>query len=703
MSVGDIFGWLTSAVQLALFTAVFLAVWHRSPFHATRLRVIRFGILWTVLVSVEFWAFGPWSFIPFAVEMDLSVPLYWFTGSQHDGGAYSHTFADGNDVAAIAFNTGQILSLERLLLNGLPLWVAQLIHRPLLAGLSFVGMYLLARRSFGAGRPIAAAIAAIQPVAHESISQFAWSHGLGYALIPLAVYLCVFRAGRRHYWPGVLGIAAINAVSSTPTHSNFALLAAVVLAATLVSKRNWPTIIGSLVILVVVLLANWYDSLLAKISIAVFTYRGADFTQAASTLNEFLIHLQVSTAHRPGLALLALAAIIVLARTAPTRLPVLGLLVLTGLAGGHVLNQIPWRTLGLSALSGINFDYMVYSLPILIGILTAVASRPPATWMNIHLPTVLTGIALGIAVALATGVKLRNAATWLGDGGVREVEIDRARLKSIAWPTAEPFRVVTIPYRLSPNLPAATGLSTLDGGFNLVLSHVARFWTEGVIKGYQDIDSGYVFLLRRDVDYKCCPSYNLTEIADPEFLRIANVQFVLSKVPLTGLRLSELSGLPEVAPPRNIDPLGQRLRGYFSLLLRPPPIFVYQLEDPLPRVYPARALALAFDRDLMAEIRRLAPTRVAVARPEDIPSPAPAAGSVQVINYRLGKDRIDIEVTARDSGLVIINATHTPFWSAHVDGRKTPIFPVNMVHMAVPIPSGSKAVALTYLRPSPWK
>ncbi|MCC7016134.1 MAG: hypothetical protein IT564_02890 [Rhodospirillales bacterium] len=703
MSFGTLFAWSLTAIQLAIAIAVFLAVWFRGPAPTTRRNAFRFGVAWTVLVSAEYWALGPWSFLPFSVETDISVPLYWFMASTHDGGAYSHAFAGGNDAAALSFNTGQVVSLERFLLAALPLWVAQLVHRPLLAGLAFAGMYLLARRGFGAGRPVAAALAAIHPVANESIALFAWSHGLGYALIPLAVYLCVFRAGRRRYWPGVVALAILVAVSATPTHSGLPLLAAVLLATAFAPPRRWPATLLSCAILALAIAANWHESLLAKIQVAPYTFRGVDYVQAAATWSEFFDRLRFSVTHRPAMMLLAATAIAVLARSAPRRLPIPGILILVGVWGGYILNQIPWRDLRLGALAGFNFDYVHYALPTIAGISIAVASRSVAAGAGRRVSTALAGLALGIAVASATALKLRNTATWLADGSMRDLEADRAALASMPWPAPETFRVVSIPYRLSPNLPVAAGLHSLDGGYNLVLRSHARFWAEGVVPGYVDTESGYLFLLRREIDFKCCPNYDFERIADPVFLRVANVRYVLSKVPLAGPALTKVAGPDDVAPPRNTEPVGPRLRGYIDLFLRPPPIFVYRLDDALPRVFPAQGLSLVDDRALMAEVRRLAPERVAVARREDVPAPPPSAGSVRVNGFRLGRDRIEIDVVAAESGLVVVNAAYTPFWSARVDGRPAPVFPVNVVQMAVAVPRGARAVSLAYARPSLWK
>ena len=105
-------------------------------------------------------------------------------------------------------------------------------------------------------------------------------------------------------------------------------------------------------------------------------------------------------------------------------------------------------------------------------------------------------------------------------------------LKNPAWVPEVPFRVVSIPYRLSPNMASVVGLDALDAGTNLILRSTAYFWTRGVLNVRPNfVNGGFMMIKPPNLDFKCCNFYNVLNYMDLDFLRIANVGYIISTLP----------------------------------------------------------------------------------------------------------------------------------------------------------------------------
>ena len=64
-------------------------------------------------------------------------------------------------------------------------------------------------------------------------------HGIGCAILPLAIYLIVVRIGKDDYFKSVAVLAVIHATSSSDAHSTLALIPAIILRAFLFGTNRW--------------------------------------------------------------------------------------------------------------------------------------------------------------------------------------------------------------------------------------------------------------------------------------------------------------------------------------------------------------------------------------------------------------------------------------------------------------------------------
>lgn len=698
-----------SGALTLVFVLVLMAAWLAMQQHdltVGRRGAAIVGSAWVVVVTAEFWLAGPYSFSRLAVNMDFGLATDLFLIARTQGEQFSHALAGGMDLAAMSLHTGQIVSLERILLSALPLWFANMLHHLSVSGTAFVGSYLLARHFAQADRIVALPLAALYTLAHERLIHYTWPHGLGFGLIPLLVYLFVVRVGRPRYWLGVALGSAVYAVSSSPTHSFLAAGGALGFATLLAPSRAMARAFGALAVLTLAEIGNWHESLYAKALLAPFSYRASESSIGEPALGLFE-NLGYSAHHQWMFVLVAAAGCLFAARRGDRRAPLLTVVALLSFAAGIVADTIPWSAIGLGALEGVTLQNISYGFPI-IAIMIA-AAAPPLQRVR----RTAYGVAWGLALATLAVTKVANLSSWLSEGGLQVLSASLRQLEVRPWQASEPQRVISVPYRLPVNLAAAAGLDTFDGALNLNLESYSRYWQLGIQRAYRarhggtsvEKSSSFIDVQSPDFDFKCCASYDITDHADLAFLRIANVGHILSTLPLRGAGIRKVAGLADDAPPpRNTEPLGERVLGYLRLIRESAPIYVYRLEAPLPRVFSAAGVVeLPGPGDADALVRAIADNalerRIVVAAAD---APRLRRPSGMVIEHAVPvADGYDVTVSAPDGGILVVNAPYLPFWraTADADTAPLPIVAANMVHMAIAIPPGAHKVSIRYERP----
>lgn len=685
----------------------------------SRRGALALGAAWVAAWSLEYWIFGPASFLHYYDEGDIFVPI-WLHQAAHAGiGAFDHAIAGGSDAMTLAQAGGEHVSLQRLLLGALPLWLAILVHKVSVCWVGLTGSYLLCRRSFACDRLTALAIGAAFTVSHAYVVTTTVHHGIGYAGIPLAMYLVAARAETNRYYLPIVALAGALAINVTPTHAFLALVAGVVLAAFLLDVRRWTRVVAAVAILCVAVLLNWHDVFYAIASYVGESNRvgvgSREIPVSAIVENGF--NGVVSKITWPYLIGGAAAAIALVWRRDPMGWRA-ALVLLAAVFGGVALNALPWMAVGLGPIGSIRFSNIHFAYPaLMVPILGRLAAREPRA-EAVRSPQAARFVLAGVA-ALAVGslawFKLFNAVNFLGEGG-QTILTSIGNLRAASWAPKEPFRVVTVPYRLPPNALLAYGFETLDGYLAMHPWSRARFWKDALEKtGRADLGpdpgparytGGDLYIATYNVDYRCCASFDLSNWVDVRFLRLANVGFVISRVPLTGDGIRKVSGPSDWKEGRRSLPMRHKIGSDIAEIFDPEDAFVYAVADPLPRAYFARGVAVAAEglssRDFFAEVGRLGLDRTAVLDGSAAASslgPQTEAGS-RVTHIGQPTDGYDIEVAAPEGGLLVLNVFPVRFWRAEVDGREVPIVTVNGFQMAVRVPAGAAKVRFVYERPT---
>lgn len=671
-----------------------------SAWTPSRRQAVWFGAVWVVAATLEFWALGPYSFIGLAEDLDETMVLALSQRLSH--GQFSHALAGGVDLAATAINVGASLSLEGLLVGYLPLWAAISAHKLLLFLASFSGMYLLSRRGAGASRLASLAVAALFSHSQDRLVEMTMVHGLGFALVPMAVLVCAM--GRRH-WLAILAVAAVNAVSSSPTHSNLVLFATVAWGGLMLGGwRGALRAFPPLAIFAVLLLGNWGDSLLAKVLIGSLSARGdgyAVFDEPLRGIVESLVTMGRN--FRPTWAALVIGAGlgVVYGGRSRYRAPAI---VAVSLVTGSLLQLMPWQGLGLGQLKGLHFTNMNYAaiplahLTLALGL--SFASASTLRWGRMAVSAVL-----GLAVGQFAWFKVQHGATLLSLGGQGTVLAAQRALDQPSWRPTEPSRLVSIPYRLPINAPVMWGADIMDGaGIHVPLRSLAHMWQYGVIRDPRSLDmvSGFIPMAVPLEVLKCAEQLDLDAYFDTGFLRLANVGHVLSVVPLTGKGLVQVAGPQGAAPIRCGASSAERISAYLHYVMNPPEVRVYALAPPMPRVYAARLIVVpAAAEEPLDRLRNGGGLEgLAQIAASDAVGLQSGAQDLSVTGFTLVQDGIDVTVAAPHGGVVVINDGYLPFWAATADGRAATVMPVNGFQMGVVVPAGARVVHLRYHRPT---
>lgn len=661
-----------------------------------RRQAVRWGIAWVLAATLLFWVAGPHSFAMRYSELD-SLSLVKVPPLVPGAEKFLHNYAGGVDAWGIAVNTGQYLSLERLLFQSLPFWLAYAFHKIALYAVYMVGGYKLSR-GFGAGRETALAAGGLASMGMGALNFVTITHGLAYGLAPLIAHLLVQRQGRRRYWLGVVAAGAVLSVSASFPHALLSVITATGVVGLLRGIGSALRVIPALAVVVGLFILNWHEAAYAMVALGPYSFRGVDISFASEDAAGFFTQLFRRFGEFREVTLLTLFGVAVLAWSRSPRAAWVAVLMALFLVGGPALVQVPWGRLGLGVLKGYNFHYLLFALPVVAAAVAGIADSVPRPGRR----SLVAAVAVALLIGRFTWSQAYEISTWLSEGG-QQIIAGNHNLIERGWSPELGTRTISVPYRLPMGAAAMAGLETFDGTLNMMTRAAALYWQKGInaptaISG----SGGHLTLWRLQQAEKCCVNYRLADYANLELLRAVNVGTVISRLPLTDAELTRLDGPADDAiPPRADTPLIPRLSGYLRLIRSPDPLYVYRLSDTLPRVWAASRVEVvatdASEDEVLARLSPLVRQRVAVLRAGQVANLP--AGRAEVTGFTLVRDGFNIELRAPQGGIVMLNVPYLPFWQARADGVGLTVVSANGAQIAVMVPPGVTHLEARYERP----
>lgn len=663
--------------------------------------VCLFFIIWCSFFALEYYVFGSLSFVGREVD-GHEITLQNYLAQDFGAARFSHEYGGGQDLTTMV-TAQHYFHLERALLHLFPIWVVVLIHKVMLAALGFAGCYLLALPMAAHNRSIAVSLAAVFPVSHIYLLNYSLEFGTGFAVIPLAVYVCVFRTRQKNYYYWVAAVAAV--LGAAEPMKVFPPLLVAVIAGMLLSDRVdiRRTVVG-FVIFALISIINWHETIFAIYQIIGFTERGDFIENEAKRIFETLSNISQLFIDMWVFSLLILVSAVILAvkrdKFIYRTFCAVGFFIFAYVAA--VL--FPWKAVGLGLVGGMEHAYMRLALPVL-GVLVAARafahlSDEASRWRAIRPEAAL----LAMALSLLVWNKFLNVSLFLafgGHGSLTGFEV----LKNTDWRDAGDYRAITMFETPRPNVVAGFyGIESFDGTTIFYEKRWDNYWS--AIKRRLPPAGRIEARPVPDWSYLNGQVYELEKELRPDLLRIANVRYVISALPLEGksLRLlvdSKKKDWPKARPEffgGTMDYLRFRARRIFD----PGKHFIYEFPDPLPRVFVASGVDVIDDNIEPAafyeRIETLALDGTVVVKKRHSAGLS-ASAALRVLSYEKVTDGYDISVDAADGGILVLNNTYLPFWEAQADGQPLKIVPVNAIHMAISLPPGAREIEVRYRRP----
>lgn len=206
---------------------------------------------------------------------------------------------------------------------------------------------------------------------------------------------------------------------------------------------------------------------------------------------------------------------------------------------------------------------------------------------------------------------------------------------------------------LTPNFPAAFGITVVPGYDAATSNRVDQIWEEGL-------------------------GFGATS------LRLLGVEYTI---------------LP-VRDPRAPD---KRASHYEALMDPLPGARLYKVRNTLPRVYPVARATVSSDKDVLFRMftPEVADGHLALlaegqgAHPLD--AAAGRAGTCQLARYELS--RLEARCTLDRQGLIVVLEGYDPGWTATLNGTAAPLWRTNHAMRGVPAPAGTHHLVMTYEPP----
>lgn len=697
---------------LVFFPYYFVLRWKRTEFISSA-GVLRFFVVWASMVTAEYFIFGPSSFV--AIDTDSrNLAFLHYLARSHGGGMFSHEIAGGQDLAIILPGI-QHLMPERMLLHFLDPWLVLFFHKLAIVTIAFAGAYLLARGLVdGVDRFAAVSAAAVFTVSHVYLGNYSLEFGTGFAAIPIAVYAAVACAERKNCVVWVVGAGIILAMAQ-PMKVFPAALVATIGALVISERRNLGKTAAAFTFYVVLSVLNWHETLYGIALLAGETSRGfgaaTDASDVAATLIQTLELFSIDWfPHNLFISVLFFLSIVgLLARRDNLGYRAIGAC-LTFVAIFLLVKSFPWQWVGLPVINRIEHAYMWLAVPVLVVPIAAKAAAAvpmgsfgaSASGWNRR-----AGALLAAALCLLTWSKILNAAWFVALGG-QNTSFAFQELKNPRWKTEKDVRAITL-FEVPPTDVTAAfyGIDSFDGAILLNPKQWNDYWAS--IRKLPP--TGKRVATRATLDWRHWngKAYAVADELRLDLLRIANVKYIISALPLEGEGLTPVVTATRDAWPKTqpgfFAGYGDYLKSRIRRIFDPGRLFVYALSDTLPRIFAATGIHAVDDetdiRRLHEIVAEMAPKYQAVIARRHLGAFKDAPnGKLVVRSFKTVANGYDVMVDAPEGGVLMVNNVYLPYWRATVSGRAATMVPANAVQMAIVVPAGANRVEIRYHRPS---
>ena len=697
-------------------------------FNFSKSRTNLFIIIWILIWTSEYWLLGPYSFIRYHDEADGGLARLLYGINHHLGGGYLHGMQGGTDFYASQLHGGQYFSLERLLFTIFPIWIALLIHKSLLVSFSMIGTYLLVRKTTAVSRFQACCFGAFASLYNGYAVHSTIQHGLGYALLPMCVYVYCYLSVKNYYLLLTTIFSIFVSSSISATHSFLVILFGVLFSSIIIRIHNYKKFLLSLAVLILFVAINWSEAL----------YGMATFGQESArvlsdvyirNLNQMILgsfnYLFGKTdlyfpADRsllrfsPVVMLIAYVLILGImykAKNLVRFLFVFGLIFFSPAIIYLTASSIPY----LDSITAVNFNRISWVVIIPAFLLAGTLIKK----YDRRFIKIIPILFLCTALLLLSSYKIKGFTGLFWGNQVRLSSIPNL-VDREPWEPDKMYRAVTtMPYiHFHPNFLWAYGIDTLDGYTNLIPKTFIDFWYYGLHKNKftlsgPPIEGGGLYItyyheksiINKAIEFDTKAIYLKNHI-DMNMLRITNTGYIFSFFPIISEEKLTLVSSPKKLPYTKSDIKSEtkefiyykdKFFQYGNLIFNPPEMYIYEIEQFSDRFFfPEKIHYLNPEKNIRDGFKYVSENYKKNSTYTFEKDVLPAVG--EIIYGKKIKDGYEVKVNVEQGGIFVFNAFFSPYWKVYIDDEISEIYDLFDIHTGVKLNKGGHVLKLKYER-----
>jgi hypothetical protein len=674
----------------------------------------------TLLATTEYGILADASYIHFGDEGEITVPILYYLSHQPFSQVYSHEIAGGSDTYAMFGSGRQFFSLERLLLLILPVWQMVLIHKILICLVGIGATFLLLRKTVKLSPSLCIVLGTLFVYLDKLTLTRSIIHGPGRTIIPLVALMALglSRNEKWAYWTS--GVVVLWLSSISPTHYFAPMLVGTLAVAALIPDINWRRTIALLSAIVFAGLLNWSEVIYAMLAYAPFTargYGGTDIDLMASLFRGLSFNLFSDYNIN---AVLLLPSVIWLILSRNQTMPRLLASLFIPIGAYLTVMLIPWREIGLGPVARVSWTFIFYSYQFLAVLVTAFTLKSIdglKVWNKLSVSTCARLLA-AFALVLLINQKGRTLFELIHNSGQASYHSISNLSERSDWEPNQLYRVATLNYHFpsQAQVPSFYSLDSIDSYINLSPRRLTDFIAHGIENYPLSEPSIFPVIGARWQDFHLenPPGYEFDPSLSLGLMGVANVRYFITTRPIRShptLRL--VSGPEKMNTYEFLQQSTAEKISYYKTRLEKitnfGPVYIYELPTWSNRVFGVKKVEFSKGKDkidfyddveqsVSRHIALIAPGDEAIKPEFDLKTFNPGRAA-RVDSISKIPNGYSIELKDEEGGLLALNATYLPFWTAHTDsGVKLDIIPVNGIHMLVNVPKESRSVIFRYDR-----
>ncbi len=670
-----------------------------------------FSFIWISFFLIQYFVLGENSPISYRDNGDQALSRILHDLNHHLGGKFIHNIYGGTDYYSLAGYFGAFLELEKMIFSIFPIWIGILVHKFMLISISFFGAYLLFTRVFKFKTIDSIFVSAFLSIINPYATYQSLQHGIGFAVIYLAIYIYLYTTSNRYYFVYTTFLSIIISISLSPLHSFQAILGGLILTTFIKKPEKLKFSIISILILLLFVLINWSEVLYGLSTYGELTSRIINNTNRMTNLGG-LYHIAKKGNYcfincNFNIAPIVIISLITFAATLFNyKLKYLKMILFIIIC--NYLPNLGWfltDLFNLNKIKSMNFYEYAYYLYIPISILALQISMENKKFSKIPLVFLFFAI---MAVFYAK-IEFFKKIYFESQNKIHLVE----NLNKKEWAHNQLGRTTTLfPYeQFHPNFAWVYGLETSDGWQHFILKNYQFFWDFGILRKKQiSEETRYGADLYADKsELTLARNQNkqiyLNKYIDLNLLALINNKYILSYDILEEQKIKKISG-PEEAPYQTIMSNEDRTLNFYldqlkkrnKYLKKPPNINIYEIENASDRAFlPNKIIKIENKLSLNEKFNFMSKNYTKNITFSETDNHKKAMGEItkvkKIKNGYFVKAKIDRE------GILILNSFYNPFWRVIVNDQYKDIINYSDIHMGVKLKEGRYDIKFIYDRP----